>query len=373
MGSPIRILHVVVNMNRGGAETLIMNLYRNINREKIQFDFLTCNEGAFDEEISRMGGKIHRIPYVTEAGPIGFSREIIQFLNRNPYKIIHSHLDRMSGLVLKSAKKAGVPVRIAHSHNTGSEGGFVSKTFKWYAGSHIPSNATHFYACSLGAASWLFKHHSKKAFILKNGIEPDKFQFSTEVREETRRTLNLGPNQFVLGHIGRFNKQKNHLYLLDVFRNVSKQIPKAVLILVGDGALKGEIKEKIMELNLEEKVKLLGIRDDTHKLLQAFDLFVFPSLHEGLPVSLIEAQGAGLPCLISNRITKEVDMGLGLVEQLSLGRINSWVERIHHLSQERNIRWTDEQALQAHGYDIRRTAEFAQSSYLSLGMGDPLT
>lgn len=369
MGSPIRILHVVVNMNRGGAETLIMNLYRNIDREKVQFDFLTSRPGAFDEEISRLGGKIHRIPYVTEVGPVGFSRKIIQIFKQNPlYKIVHSHLDRMSGLVLRAAKKAGVPIRIAHSHNTESEGGIVSKTFKWYAGSHIPSNATHFYACSKGAASWLFKYQSKKALILKNGIETDKFQYSVETRNETRRALNLESNQLVIGHVGRFNKQKNHLYLLDVFRNVSEQIPDAVLILVGDGTLKGEIKEKIMDLNLEGKVNLLGIRDDAHKLLQAFDLFVFPSLHEGLPVSLIEAQGAGLPCLISDRVTKEVDMGLGLVEQLSLKDTDSWVERIHHLSQERNIRWTDEQALQMHGYDIRKTAELAQTSYLSLGV-----
>ncbi len=178
MGSPLRVLHVVVNMNRGGAETLIMNLYRNIDRTKVQFDFLTCKEGVFDSEIHEMGGKIHRIPYVTEVGHSGYVKELDLFFKEHPdYEIVHSHLDKMSGLVLRAAKKAEIPVRIAHSHNTQSEGGIGAKGYKWLVGRYINWNATHMFACSEVAAKWLFGSQAHKASILKNGIECDKFQF----------------------------------------------------------------------------------------------------------------------------------------------------------------------------------------------------
>ncbi|WP_164667379.1 glycosyltransferase family 1 protein [Virgibacillus doumboii] len=368
MGSPLRVLHVAVNMNRGGAETLIMNLYRNIERSKVQFDFLTCKEGVFDDEIRQKGGRIHRIPYVTEAGHTGFNRQLRQFFQKHPeYRIVHSHMDKMSGFILKAAGKAGVPVRIAHSHNTESEGGFGSKAYKWYAGSRIKSAATHYFACSLAAADWLFTNQSGKAFILKNGIETDKFQFSRTSRESIRNELNLEKNTLVLGHVGRFASQKNHLFLLDIFTGLQKEFPNSVLLLAGDGPLKNAIEEKIKSLNLESKVRLLGIRKDINALLQAFDIFIFPSIHEGLPVTLVEAQGAGLPCLVSDRITKEVDMGAGLMEHLPLTDRNAWVKRIIHLEKELHTRTIDQTALADKGYDIRKTAEQTQTTYLSLG------
>ncbi|MFD1040603.1 glycosyltransferase family 1 protein [Virgibacillus byunsanensis] len=368
MGSPLRILHVVVNMNRGGAETLIMNLYRNMDRSKVQFDFLTCKEGVFDAEILKMGGKLYRIPYVTEAGHFGFNRALTQFLKMHTeYKIIHSHMDKMSGFVLRAARKASVPVRIAHSHNTESEGGIASKTYKWYAGNYITSHATHFYACSNAAAEWLYKNKSNKAFILKNGIETDKFQFSERTRNSIRSELKLEEDTFVLGNVGRFAQQKNHLFLLDIFADLTKKLPNAYLLLAGDGILRRKIEEKIKALKLDEKVKLLGVREDMNAVLHAMDLVVFPSLHEGLPVTLIEAQGAGLPCLISDTITKEVDMGAGLVEHLPLTDTALWVERIIRIQNDIQPRNIANQALSKKGYDIRNTAEKTQTTYLSLG------
>ncbi|ODG91991.1 glycosyl transferase family 1 [Gottfriedia luciferensis] len=368
MGDPLRILHTVVNMNRGGAETLIMNLYRNIDRTKIQFDFLTCKEGAYDSEIIAMGGKIHRIPYITDVGHIGYIRKLDKFFRLNPnYKIVHSHMDKMSGLVLRAAKKANIPTRIAHSHNTKSEGGLASQVYKWYAGKYIEPNATHLFACSESASRWLFTKRSSESLILKNGIESERFQFSLNLRKQIRDQLDISDKAFVLGHIGRFNQQKNHLFLLEIFASLLKEMPSAVLILVGGGSLQAKIESKIKELQIEKNVKLLGIRDDIYKLLQAMDVFVFPSLHEGLPVTLIEAQGAGLTCIISDTITTEVDMGMGLIQYCSLNDSEKWVEKILKEAKRNFKRGNAGSALIQKGYDIRITAENTQKTYISLG------
>lgn len=368
MGNPLRILHVVVNMNRGGAETLVMNLYRNVDRSKVQFDFLTCKAGVFDSEIAEMGGKVYRLPYVTDVGHTAYVKQLNQFFKENShYTIVHSHMDKMSGLVLRAAEKANIPVRIAHSHNTQSEGGLASKVYKWYAGSNIKRSATHLYACSNAAAQWLFKNQSNETFILKNGIECDKFKFSSDVREQIRKELQLDKESLVIGHVGRFNHQKNHLFLLEVFAQLIKAVPNAKLILVGGGTLHSKIEEKITELQVEENVKLLGVREDIHLLLQAFDAFVFPSLHEGLPVTLIEAQGAGLPCIISDAITKEVDMGIELVQSLPLTDKNVWVETLLNVTNRNLSRKISEKALNQKGYNIRKTAELIQKSYIEIG------
>ncbi|MEH7385632.1 glycosyltransferase, partial [Bacillus sp. JJ1521] len=263
MGGPLRVLHVVVNMNRGGAETLIMNLYRNMDRSKVQFDFLTCKEGVFDKEILEIGGKIHRIPYISDVGHFGYVKALDQFFKEyNSYKIVHSHLDKMSGLVLRAASKAGIPVRIAHSHNTQSEGGVATKIYKSYSGKYINSHATNLFACSNAAAEWLFGQNSKEANILKNGIEYDKFLFSNDSRSDIRKEFNISDETLVLGHIGRFNHQKNHSFLIDVFSELNEKVQNSVLILVGDGVLRSRIEEKVRQLNLANKVLFLGVRQD---------------------------------------------------------------------------------------------------------------
>lgn len=368
MDNPIRVLHVVVNMNRGGAETLLMNLYRNINRKNVQFDFLTFKPGVFDEEILSMGGRVHRIPYITDKGHLGFTNALSHFFaSHKEYKIVHSHMDKMSGFILKYAKQAEIPIRIAHSHNTESEGKVFSKLYKWYAGSHILKSATHFYACSNKAAQWLFGPKSQQGIILKNGIESDKFAFSPTIRKEVKNELGLKEDGLVLGHVGRFFQQKNHLFLLDVFSNLVKIIPNAELVLVGDGQLKQKIQNRIRELDIEKNVKLLGIRSDIHRLLQAFDVFVMPSLHEGLPVTLIEAQTSGLPCLISNTISKEVDLGINLVDYLPLTNKHDWIQAIIHCDLNRKHRDIPTSILLSRGYDIKKTAENTTLSYLALG------
>ncbi|MGE7780177.1 glycosyltransferase family 1 protein [Peribacillus sp. NPDC097264] len=366
MGSPLRILHVVVNMNRGGAETLIMNLYRNIDRSKIQFDFLTSKEGVFDTEILNLGGKIHRIPYLTDVGHFKYKKQLEEFFKENnTYKVVHAHMDKMSGLVLQSAKKAGIPKRISHSHNTQSEGSLAARIYKWYAGTLIMPNATNFLACSRQAAKWLFKEKNN-ANILKNGIDYNLFSFSSEIRYKVRKELNIANDAFILGHVGRFAHQKNHKHLIDIFANFNKQKKNSILILVGDGPLKQEILAKVKSLNLESKVKFIGVRSDINRILQAFDVFVFPSLHEGLPVSLIEAQAAGLPCLISDRISKEVDLGINLIEFLPIDNCLAWAAKLLEITCRNTTRTIKSDSLSKQGYSIYETADKIKDYYLSM-------
>lgn len=363
MGSPLRVLHVVVNMNRGGAETLLMNLYRNINREKVQFDFLTCKEGVFDAEIEKLGGKIHRVPYISEVGHFGYIKVLNNFFTENNYyKIVHSHMDKMSGLVLREANHAGIPIRISHSHSTKSEGDFLARCYKWYVGNHINSNATNLIACSSEAAKWLFFRNSSKSIILKNGIEFNKFKFSQKKRIKARKKLNIDNDALVVGHVGRFSTPKNHKFLIEIFNEINKTHQNILLILVGHGPLLPEIKNKVLEYDLTDKVKFLGVRSDIDDLLNAFDLFMFPSLYEGLPVTVVEAQASGLPCFISDSISKEVDLGLNKVEFISLSNKSDWIEKVNKYN--RNIsREFSSNILNKVGYDIEQTTQQLQKFY----------
>ncbi|WP_138752518.1 glycosyltransferase family 1 protein [Paenibacillus sinopodophylli] len=365
MGGPLRILHVVVNMNRGGAETLLMNMYRHIDRSNVQFDFLTCKEGVFDEEIRSLGGIIYRIPHITEVGYRSYMKGLERFFVQHAeYKVIHSHMDKMSGFVLRAASRAAIPVRIAHSHNTRSEGSVPARLFKWYAGTLVESAATHYVACSSAAATWMFPRNKKKSTVLPNGIASEQFAFSIETRSRLRRELNIPEDCLVVGHVGRFAHQKNHTQLIDMFCLLQNKKPNSLLVLVGDGPLRTEIERKVSELQLDHKVMFLGVRSNINEMMQAFDAFVFPSHHEGLGIVVIEAQGAGLPCIISEHIPAEVDMGIGLVQFFSLKQVDSGVDHIIAAA-PRGAREIPEGALAQKGYDIRQTARQATELYLS--------
>lgn len=366
MLEPVRILHVVVNMNRGGAETLLMNLYRNLDRSMVQFDFLTSRAGVFDEEILAMGGRIHRIPYISESGHFKYIRALDEFFSSHKeYTIVHSHMDKMSGFVVRSAGKVGIPVRIAHSHNTKSEGGRATRLYKWYAGKQIPSLATDYLACSNEAGNWLFPNKSSEVHVLHNGIESQQFVFRPEIRNQIRKELNINEETYVVGHVGRFVHQKNHQYLIERFADFESANKNSVLLLAGDGPLRSELESQVHNLGITDKVKFLGVRSDINCLLQAFDVFVFPSHHEGLPLVLIEAQGSGLPCIISDRISHEVDMKLGLVKHLPHRDPEQWIERMTELSQKRPSRLIPADALSKQGYDIKELTEWLQKFYFS--------
>ncbi|RSL31915.1 glycosyltransferase family 1 protein [Salibacterium salarium] len=361
---PIRVLQVVVNMNRGGAETLLMNLYRNIDKTEIQFDFLTCKQGEFDNEIREMGGIIHRIPYVTDVGHRKYLKELDYFFSSHKeYDIVHAHMDKMSGYVLRVARKNNIQIRVAHSHSTGSEGSYAAKLYKWYAGKQILPNATNLMACSDEAGKWLFPSNAKSAIVLKNGVDTKKFTVSQKWREGMSTALNIPPNSFVVSHVGRIAKPKNHTFLIDIFAKLITLKPNAVLIVAGEGPLQHKVESKVSRLGLKDKVQFVGVRQDIHKLMHITDVVIFPSLYEGLGITLIEAQSAGVHCITSDVIPREVDIGAGLITFESLKKsAETWAK--HGLKNKNRQDSGVLECVKNKGYDIKDSAYHLQTFYV---------
>lgn len=314
-----RVLHVTEKLQAAGIESFIMNTYRNINKEKLQFDFLVMrNQKEFyDDEIRKLGGIKYTINkmYIksTFLRVILESIELYKFLKKNDYKCIHIHSGTpLRVFYLVSAKLAKTKIRIYHSHSAEVLGphknlNLKKMLFKIFS-NMLPLYATDFFACSEAAAKWMYpKRILKDVKIIHNGINIEKFKFDPKIRKKYREDLNL-TNNFVIGHIGRFNDQKNHTFLIDIFSDVYEKNNEAKLLLIGEGKLKEKIQEKVKSLGLEKSVIFLGIRDDVNKIMQAMDVFVLPSNYEGLPVVGIEAQASGLQCVLSVQITKEVDI-----------------------------------------------------------------
>lgn len=303
MKKPVRILHVIGGMNLGGAEVLCMNMYRNIDRNLFQFDFLVNRPGCFDEEIKKLGGRIYYIPALQKVGPLLYKKEVNNFFSEHNYQIIHSHLGQVSGKILELAKINNIPVRIAHSHtNSNKNNNILQRFYKSYLQKKINVNATHLLACSHEAAIWLYKEKSKDAKIVTNGIVTDDFKFSSNNRNDIRKRLQIDVETTVFGHVSRFNKVKNHLFLLKIFYWYNKINKDSKLILIGDGEMRCKIEKKICKLNLKDNVILLGSIENPKLFYNVFDIFVFPSKYEGLGISLIEAQCNGLPCYTSKKV-----------------------------------------------------------------------
>ena len=365
MEQPVRILHVVSIMDAGGIETLLMNLYRKIDRSKIQFDFLVQHEqkGFYEDEIMALGGRIYRVRYVTKVGPWKYMKTLTTFFkNHLEYSVVHSHLNTISGLILQSAQKAGVPVRIAHSHTSNTKCGFAESLFKnYYCKRKIPRVATNFFACSIDAGKWLFedKITTTSLVIVKNGVDVDKFKYNEKIRLQMRKQLDLPENALVIGHVGRFHPLKNHDFLVDVF----SELYNAVLLLIGDGKLKGQIMKKVHNLGLDNVVQFLGIRSDVNKLMQAMDIFLFPSKYEGLGIVIIEAQVAGLPCFISDAIPVEANIKEDLITRKSLSQTaKEWASAILNNLQYKRVQSIE--AITRSGYKIEDTARMLQEFYL---------
>lgn len=359
MSKPIRVLHVVTHMNRGGLETMLMNYYRNINRDKVQFDFLVHRDyrADYDDEIKKLGGRIYRLPRLIPWSWF-YRKNLNKFFRvHTEYKIIHVHQDCLSSIILKAAKKYKVPVRIAHSH-AASQDKNLKYLIKLFYMRSIPRYATDLFACGEDAGKWMFR--GKKFLILNNAIPAKQYLFNQEKRNNIRQQLNLD-KKFVVGLVGRFSPQKNHSFLLKVFHELVQIEPNSKLLLVGDGELKREIQSEIEKFYLKDKVLLLGVRNDVPDLLQAMDAFVMTSNYEGLSLAIIEAQSSGLPCFISDKVSIECKK-TELVQQISLeDSPKRWAKEI--LKVKKEVRKNRYQEIAKAGYDIEKNVEFLEDYY----------
>lgn len=355
----IRILQVVTHMNRGGLETMLMNYYRNMDRTQIQFDFLTHRpyEGDYGEEIKQMGGKIYHLPTLNPFS-ISYHQKLGQFFDTHPeYQVIHVHQDCLSAVILRVAKQHGVKVRIAHSHGA-NQIKDMKYPIKLVYRHFISRYATHLMACGEDAGKWMFC--GAPFDILNNAIRAKDYTFHAEVKKTQREKWQIQQNELLVGHVGSFTVPKNHLFLLDVFNEIQKKTA-AKLLIVGDGSQRPAIEEKILQLGLQDKVILTGLRSDVADLMQAMDVFVFPSLYEGLPVTLVEAQASGLPCLISDRVPIECKM-TDAVQQIPLGDSpESWAEKA--IAASKTPRRDTYEEIKAAGYDIEENAKRLQKMY----------
>ena len=355
----VRVLQVVTHMNRGGLETMLMNYYRQIDRTRVQFDFLTHRDydGDYGEEIRQMGGKLYHLP-VLNPFSVSYHKALGRFFDAHPeYQVIHVHQDCLSGVILRVAKQHGVKVRIAHSHGA-SQIRDLKYPVKLVYRHFIPRYATHLMACGEDAGRWMFCGAPFE--ILSNAIPAKEYAFRTERRNAQREKWQVQPDELLVGHVGSFTTPKNHSFLLDIFDEIQKQTP-AKLMIVGDGSQRPGIEEKIRRLGLQDKVILTGLRSDVAELLQAMDVFVFPSLHEGLPVTLVEAQASGLPCLISDKVPIECAM-TEAVQQLPLDDSPAvWAQKA--ISAAQIPRKDTYEEIKAAGYDIAENAARLQKMY----------
>ena len=363
---PIRVLQEDVIMDMGGIEVLLMNLYRHIDREALQFDFMMHrpDHAFFEEEIRSLGGRIYRTPPFNPFKLGAFKKSITDILSSHPeYNIIHCHAE-LNLWPLKYAHELGVPVRIAHSHNAKTTLN-LKYFFFLYEKMFIKNHCTDMFMCSPLAGEWSFGKKAVaegKVHMLKNGIVTDDFRYNEAVRREIREELGL-TDEIAVGHVGRFMKQKNHAFLIEIFREIHRKNPKTVLFLTGMGELEDSIRSLVSEYGLTDSVRFLGVRNDTVRLYQAFDLFLFPSLWEGLPVTAIEAQTAGLPVLMTDVIADETVV-TGNVTKFSLTRsAEEWADKALDITGSFDRCDVSDQVKKA-GFDIIDTAQRLQAFYI---------
>lgn len=365
---PIRVASVIGRYIGGGVEAVTINYYRNIDKNKVQLDFI-CDEDSTNipyEEIERMGGKVIIIPSYSK--PFKYHKALKRVLKEGNYKIIHSNINTLSVFSLFAAKCAGVPVRIAHSHSTTNKKEKKKNLMKQVLRPFSKVFATDYMCCSELAGRWLFgnKEYDKgNVYLLNNAIDLDKFKYNESLRKKKRKELGIKDDTLVIGHIGRFVAQKNHDFLIDIFDEIHKKNNNSILLLAGQGPLMEDIKNKVKELNLDDNVKFLGQRNDANELYQAFDVFLLPSLYEGLPVVGVEAQAAGLLCYLSDDMTKETKV-LDITKFMSLNNTpEEWADNI--LDDVKKYKRIDtSKEMTAKNFNIKEEAKKLEEYYLNL-------
>ncbi|WP_298366210.1 glycosyltransferase family 1 protein [uncultured Lutibacter sp.] len=364
MSKPIRVLHVVTIMNLGGIEAFIMNFYRNIDRSKIQFDFIVHRKirGHFDDEIEKLGGVIYRFNSISLNNIITYNIKLNKFFkNHTEYSIIHSHISSNSFFVLNTAKRFKIKCRIAHSHSNAAIG--PKRILKILLKILLIRQPTHFFACSEDAAKWLFSEKQlPKVKLFKNAIVTDNFKFDKKRRDDLRSLYNIN-SKTVYGHIGNFNLEKNHFFLLEIFSEIMKIDSNSKLLLIGDGKLREEIYSKIIKLKLDDCVELMGSREDISDILQMVDIFIFPSFFEGFGIVAIEAQASGLKTFVSDSLPKEIFITNNIFK-ISLNKTAKQWANIIYNNQNKLEREDQYKIVANEGYDIKSNVIKLQKFYL---------
>ncbi len=361
-----RILHMIGSLSVGGSQAFVMNLYRNIDRNKIQFDFIvdSSDDNFFEDEIVKLGGKIFYFPKFNGLNYFEIRHVWKDFFVTHPeYKVIHSHVRSYASLYLPIANSYGLTT-IIHSHSTSNGKGFMALCKKILQ-FPLRFQADYYMACSLEAGEWLFGKRickSTKFSIIKNAIDVDNFKFNLECRKHTRIELNL-KKEFVLGYLARVTEAKNPFFVIRVFNEIHKMNQNTKLLFVGDGDLLAAIKKEVINLKIEDSVIFTGTRTDVSELMSAMDYYILPSFWEGLGISLIEAQASGLHCICSEGIPDEAII-TNLVQKYSLNlKPKIWADTI--LDQIDLARKDESESVKNAGYDIKRNSRSLVMFYVS--------
>lgn len=361
----VKVLYVNGNiMKRGGIEAFMMNYFRSIDKDKVKIDFLVhgYGKGVYDDEIINAGSTIYHVPTKSKH-PIKYEKELKRILLHEKYDIIHSHLDAMSGWVLKVAEECGVPVRIAHSHNTDHlTNNKLKRIVNDFAKKQIPVYATDLFACSKMAGEWLFGSDAK-FFIVKNAIPINKFTFDTGTRQKIRSELGWN-NKIVLGHVGRFDYQKNQEFLIELLQRLLKTNSAYRLAFIGGGDDMENIKALAEQKGVQEQCYFMGSRSDVNRFYNAFDMFLLPSRFEGLGIVAIEAQVNGLPSVVSLGVPEEAVL-CDNVLRLDLKNVQAWEKGILESDLERKKE--NARIVEKAGYSIKKEAVWLEEFYLSRG------
>lgn len=359
------MLQIIGKVCGGGVEAVVMNYYRHIDRQQVQFDFIVDGDGTvgFDDEVRRLGGRVYKVEPYTE-NIFKNIYQIYRVIKDNHYQVVHSHMNTVALFSLFSAFLGGAKIRIIHNHSTADAKEGARSVLKYILRPFSKVFANQYYACSKLAGEWMFGEiavANGKVRIANNAIDTQTFSYNNKMRLEYREQLGIPDHTFVLGHVGRFVYPKNHTFLIDIFREVVKKRKDAILLLIGIGSLQSTIMEKVQQYGLESNVRFLGIRNDVAALYNVMDVFVLPSWYEGLPVVSVEAQANGLPCLISDRVSDECKITNSVIF-MSLDRsAKEWAECILHTPYTRNV--SAENELRAFGFDIREEACKLQAFY----------
>ena len=371
MDEPVRILNLFTIMNRGGAETMVMNYYRKIDKTKVQFDFMVHRQerGAYDDEIEAMGGHIYRMCPIYPQNIFRYKQLLKDFFDAHPeYRILHSHMSELGYFAFKEAVRHRVPVRICHAHNAPV---FKNETWKerlsvlpreWLA-RRMRRLSTDYFTCSQVAGEWLFgSKNVKRLQFMPNAIDVNSFAYNAQKALEIKEQYGW-KNNIVVGHVGRFCPQKNHAYLIEIFNSFHEKFAQSILVLVGSGELMSSIKQKVSELGLDKCVFFMGNQTNMPCLYWTFDVFLFPSFYEGLPVSLIEAQAAGLPCVTSDAISQQAKL-LDCCKTLSLSDdVRLWVDAMASVLKQK--RKDTSREIKKAGFDIETNAEWLTQYYIN--------